>query len=292
MTIYGEYTTVHFARTMYLSSSQAGDDNLILAFIRQASREIDRVSGRKFFPVLETRKFDTPRGDDNTLYLDAELLELKSITNGDGSSIAITDVLLLGNNEATKNKMLLLPTAGVWQTASGYANQAISITGVWAYLHDPTAGWLYASVVSEDGILIGATSFESAVDIFKRGDLLKIDNEFLYVVSAVSTTTVTPPVPPETESTSVTVDVVTIVRGVNGTVAAAHDADAEIHMWNPGFDIQMLAALAAISYYNLRSNPLVSSYTADGVTFYTPKDILKFIKDRLSNLMLVRIGLA
>lgn len=292
MTTYGEYTTVHFARTMYLSSSQTGDDNLILSFIRQASREIDRISGRKFFPVLETRKFDTPRGDDGVLYLDAELLELKSITNGDGSSITVSDVTLLGNNSITKNKILLSPTVGIWQTANGYPNQAISITAVWAYLHDPTAGWLYASIIPAAGMLIGDSSFESGISIFERGDLIKIDDEFMYVISAVETEKSIPAEDPEEEPTVVTVDVITVERAVNGTTAITHDGSSEIYLWNPGYDIQMLTALAAVSYYNLRSNPLTSSYTADGVTFYTPKDILKFVKNRLLDLTLVKIGLA
>lgn len=292
MTIHGEYTTVHFARSMYLSSSNTGQDDLLLSFIRQASREIDRVSGKKFFPTVESRKFDAPSDGSNDINLDAELFSLISITNGNGDVLTSSDVILLGNNEITKNKIRLLPTSGVWMPASSQYEQAITVTGVWTNMYDYTAGWLSTSFETTAELSAAATSFTATVDLFKAGDLLKIDDEILYVVSAVQTEESIPAEDPEEEPTVTTVDTVTVERAANGSTAAVHDISSPVCMWNPGYEIQMLTAIAAISYYQLRSNPLTSSYTADGVTIYTPKDITKYIKNKLGDLRLLRIGLA
>jgi len=279
MTTYGDYTTVHFARSMYLSSDKSGDDNLILSFIRQSSREIDRLSGKKFFPTVESRKFDVPKDGGSDIYLDADLLTLLSITNGDGSSISLSDVILIGNNDVTKNIVRLPQINGLWLPDGSTEEQAITITGVWSNLYDPTAGWLSTDTLDAD-MLDSDIAFESVVDRFKSGDLIKIDSEFMYVLSVAS--------PGDGE----TKDTVTVERATNGTTAASHESSSTIYMWNPGYEIQMLTAISAISYYQLRSNPLTSSYTADGVTIYTPKDITKFIKNKLADLRLLRIGLA
>jgi len=278
MTVFGEYTTVYNARKLYLASAQTADDEIILQFIRQVSREIDRLSGRYFYPVVETRKYDIPKNGGTDVYLDAEILELQAIDNN--GAIDITEVLLYGSNELTKSKIRLLNSGGIWQSASnGSGDQAISITGIWTYIFDRTAGWLQATTLSGN-ITDSATTFAAVANSIKAGQLLKIGTEFLYVSSVAA------PVSP-----AVT-DTVTCIRACNGTVAAAHTAADVVYAWHPGYDIEMLASTAAVAYYNLKSNPLVSSYSIDGVTFYTPKDVTQFIKKKLLDLTLVKVGFA
>lgn len=278
MTIYGEYTTVYNTRKLYLSSNQTTDDELILQFIRQVSREIDRLSGRYFYPVVATRKYDVPSNGGTDVHLDAEIFELQSITNN--VAIDIAGVLLYGSNELTKNKLRLLNSGGIWQPdSSGSADQAISITGIWTYLFDRTAGWLRSMALSAN-MLVAATTFPSVANSIRAGQLLKIGTEFLYVTSVAA------PVSPATT------DTVTCERACNGTVAAAHSTSDVVYAWHPGYDIEMLTSSAAVAYYNLKSNPLVSSYSMDGVTFYTPKDVTQYIKKRLLDLTLVKVGFA
>jgi hypothetical protein len=114
--------------------------------------------------------------------------------------------------------------------------------------------------------------------------IIKIDDEYMYV-SAVSyaSATATPPT---------TVDTLTVERAINGSVAVLHVISSLVYIWSAGHDITMLTAAASVGYYNLKSNPLASSFTIDGVSFQTPKDVSEFIRDRLAKLTVLRLGFA
>jgi hypothetical protein len=277
-TIYGDYSNLRDTREIYLDSAQIGDDTLLLSMIQQASVDIDSISHRRFYPVLETRKFDAPYYSYD-LQLNDEILDVDSVINGNGDSLTVSDLVLVPYNTLTHRVIRLLPTISTWINGpSGFPYAAISVTGTWVHAADYTTGWMSIDTL-DAGLLVGAASFTASPGVFFAGMILKIDSEFMYVSS------VTVAVPPGT-----TVDTVYITRGINGSVAAGHLITTAVYKWNPGRDITLLAASAAVAYYHLKSNPSGNSYTLDGVTFETPKDVTEFIRTRLVQLNLIRLG--
>lgn len=260
-----EYTTVTDVRSSYLGSTQTQDDGLILSIIREASREIDRITRRKFYPRIETRTYDAPAGVE--LILDDDLLELTTLTNGDGTAITNANYKLYPLNDTPKYKIVLAP-GSAFNTSSTFGDLgAISVAGTWGYHRDyATDGWLdYGAILSAAISNTTATTFTSLYGNFKAGNLVKIDSEYLYISSAVYASTST----------------YTVKRGVNGSTAAAHLIAAPIYLWGIHDEIERLACQATAAYYRLRSNPGMDSVSIDGVTFVTPRDVTSYMLTRL-----------
>jgi hypothetical protein len=283
MNTYGEYATVQDTRAVYLSSAKVKDDALILSFIRQVSIDIDNISHRNFYPVYETRYYNTPGYGKFDLEFNGDLISLTGVINGNGDVLLPAQFKILEYNALTKHRLRLLPTVDTWKNSSvtGYSDGAVAVTGIWGTIHDRTAGWQWKFILAT-GLTGSSSSFSATPGIFFSGMIIGIDDELLYVTSIV------PADPAATPPT--TIDTVNIERAINGSVAAVHALGAAVGIWSPGQDIKMLTAAASVAYYNLKSNPLASSYTVDGVTFTTPKDVAKFIDERLRLQSLIRTG--
>ena len=134
----GYATLTQFKALPEITSSNATDDTFIESLIERASRAIDDYCGVWFYAATLTRYFDTPRGRD--LPLDAPLLTVTTLTNGDGATIASTEYKLWPYNGPHKTRIKLLPSsATVWElsTASD-RDAAITVLGTWGYV-DRTA---------------------------------------------------------------------------------------------------------------------------------------------------------
>ncbi len=278
MTAYGDYTTVYNCRSTYLGSAQSTDDTLILDIIRQVSREIDALTNRHFYPLIGTRYYDTPVS--RSIMLDDDLLEATTVTNGDTSIVSASDYLLWPANVSPKDRIEYKPSKGIWQLGGdGYPFQAVSIAGVWGFTRDYINAWqLTGATLSAAITTTSATTFTCTTGRLKAGDLILIDTEYLYV-SAV------------TVSTS---DTVTVVRGVNGSTAAAHLISTAIERWVYMAEITMLATQAVAAYYRLRSNPgMDSTVSIDGNSFATPQDVIAYMRRRLEFVSgIYRLGFA
>jgi hypothetical protein len=112
-----------------------------------ASRLIDDFCGRWFYAYTGTRYFSLP--DDDTIWFDADLLTVTSLTNGDGTAIAAANFNLLPKNSSPKYALKTKPTANViWTTdSSGESEFVLSIAGTWGFVDrsatDPvSARWI------------------------------------------------------------------------------------------------------------------------------------------------------
>ena len=115
-----------------IESADAGDDGYITAVLETASRIIEKLAGRVFYPTTETRVYDAPLGDE--LMFDTDFLSITSITNGDGSTIPAAAYVLLPANSTPKWGVRLLRTSGVsWLMTNGSPEQCISVTGSTGY---------------------------------------------------------------------------------------------------------------------------------------------------------------
>jgi hypothetical protein len=249
-----------------LKAGETADDVKLQDFIRGSCQFIDNYCRRRFDVRRETRLFDYPikprsafgvydaqawvdqmnaTGDlgAGVLRLDADLLSVETLLNGDGSTISASDYVLEPANEGVKHSIRLLSSSGVkWQYGtSGRREQVISVTGLWGYHPNYATAWLDSlDTVQSNPLTIGGTSLTvsdadgAAADLqsprFQAGQLLKIESEYVNVI-AVNTST----------------NVLTIKRAANGTLAAAHAQSTPISIYRPLDDIVM-AALRLVAW--------------------------------------------
>ncbi len=129
-----DYTTVSAMKT-YLHITGSAHDSLLADLVTRASRLIDDHCGRWFVPRAETRSFDAvgPHISGRLLLLDADLLSVTSVVNGDGTTISASDYLLRPLNWPPYFGIALKQSSGVRWTYTGDPEGAIHITGSWGY---------------------------------------------------------------------------------------------------------------------------------------------------------------
>lgn len=307
MTIYNEYCTLAQLRKSgegaQLNMATTAGDPLLLSLIREVSADIDQMCNRTFAPYITTQYYDcysgSPWGGMNNLYYSGgkagdvfqsrtggfayarylrvdnnDLLELTGLTNGDGTTIALTDVLLYPANSYPKQELRLKQSSGIaWLPDSdGNVEQVIPLNGIFGYHTDYLNAWRSAGTLATPLTTTGTSYTFSSGAGLQGGMLLKIADEFAYVSDVASTTA-------------------TIERGVNGSTAAAHTTGTAVSYWQPIFTIQRVARMAVAANWNLRANPEGKQVSINGVTFQTPNSILQWCEHELEGAGLQRTGL-
>ena len=212
------------------------DTTLVKRFAEKASRQLDRwCLGRRFYPRTEIRYYDHP-ADATRLKLDDDLLAVSAFTteNGDTEITSGNYYLMCGGVYGlTPYDRIVLKTDSTQSSLSysGTMQQANAVTGTWGYHEDWGNAWEDSQdTVENDPLTASGTSITvndaDGADLyaltprFKILQLLKIEDEYLYV-TAVDTTG----------------NKLTVIRGVNGTTAAAHVQDTAIYIYRPMPDI-------------------------------------------------------
>jgi len=126
------YCTVTDVKT-YQGISAAEDDTLISNLIRRAQARIDAYCVRTFEASTNTsKKFDAVSDIDGlTLYLDADLCEIDTITNGDG--ITVTDYVTEPRRYTPYYAITLKASSGIVWDYTDDPEDAITVSGKWAY---------------------------------------------------------------------------------------------------------------------------------------------------------------
>lgn len=137
------------AAKLYIGNVQASDDDLIGAFIAAAQAFIEGPYGaqRVYEAATDTtRRFDAECDvDGRLLYLDADLCQITSITNGDGQLVSASQYVCEtaggDRNKTPWRRIRLRSTATVSWLASATTGpeNAISILGRWSYSLTPPA---------------------------------------------------------------------------------------------------------------------------------------------------------
>ena len=121
----------------YLGVTGATDDAMLLTLLAASQRTIDSYCARTFEATADTvRTFDSQRDVDGyTLTVDSDLCAITSIVNGDGTTISNSHYVTEPRNETPYYAIRLKASAGkVWtSTVSGDSENAITVTGKWAY---------------------------------------------------------------------------------------------------------------------------------------------------------------
>jgi hypothetical protein len=241
-------------------SIDASDDDVIDSMIETASRRVDDICGRKFYPSVLAEKYDIP--DDDTIWFDDDLLAVITFLNGDATAIASTEYLLKPANYYPKYSLQMSDvTSVIFNTnTSASSMQVLSVTGIWGYHNDYARAWKSAGTIAAawaSTTTLTATMTAGHTLDAAGGQILKIDNELF-------------------NSTSVVANTLTVqARGDNGSTAATHLITAPVYVWTPLKDISMLTLEIAKIMYRSRYGENVdttATYTASGV-IVTPRSL-------------------
>lgn len=128
------YVTTALLKT-YLGLSTSNDDTLLGTLIDRAQAIVDSHCKRTFEASTNTeRTFDAVRDvDGRWLYLDYDLCSINSVTNGDGSTVTTSQYTTEPRNTTPYYAIKLLDNSGVAWRYSSTPEDAITISGKWAY---------------------------------------------------------------------------------------------------------------------------------------------------------------
>lgn len=188
--------------------------------IQSASRWFEKACGygsviRAFIPYREVKLFDYEYED--FLYLPDDLLQVYTLTNGDGSVMAAGSYFLYPAN--TKPARWIEPsTEHDSFSYSGTMQQAIALDGLWGFSNSYRSS---GDTVQSDPLSSSATSLVVTNGTnFDIGMTILIESEYLFV-TAISTNTLT------------------VERGDNGSTAASHIKTTAISIMEPINDIEL-----------------------------------------------------
>lgn len=233
----------------------------------QASQELQALCRRRFDNYQETRYYSPyamARGGDlggiRELYLDADLLSVTAVVNGDGTSLPLTapNMQLLPPNELNKRIIRLNPfSIYIWyHSGTTDSENSISVTGTWGY----PGSWQQIGTLS--GALDGVTTTIPTTATLEQGQLLSIDSEYLLATSTTAAQ-----------------------RGANGSAATTHLSGASImRFYAPPLVKMLTSRIAEVIIQQIRS-PLFGTMDVGGAVFpfptaAIPKDVLDLIRQQ------------
>lgn len=117
------------------TSAKPVDDVFIERLLERCSREFDGDTGHWFYAHQATRTYDVPKG--RCLILDAPLLSVTSITNGDDTTVESTEYNLYPLNGPNKAEIRLKQSSTtIWQPSASSADTegVITVRGEWGYV--------------------------------------------------------------------------------------------------------------------------------------------------------------
>lgn len=263
MAVINAYATlVDYKGIQDINSVDASDDTVIEQLLESASRIIDEETIRTFYPRVETRYVSVPPGGAfaDELWLDDDLLEVISVTNGDGVAVTSTDYNLKPRNSYPKYCIDLKDSASVYWTvdSDGNSEDVIAVNAFWGcHTKYVQRAWTLATLSNAAHNATTTTLTVDSGTTVIAGNIIKIDNEIMIVSSTTPTT------------------IIVMKRGDNGSTAATHLDDAPVYLWRPMTEIRLACLEIVKSIYNRRfgvNTQGVATVTAVGVVV-TPEEI-------------------
>lgn len=262
--------------------TDSADDNVIAGILNGTSRWIDSATRQRvFYPVIEARLFSLPNSDAGwrsfrKLYVDRDLLECTTLTNGNADVISASAYYLEDPNFTPRYAVVLKETSGVvWQySLTGNREYVISVEGVWGY-HDDLPSAFAARSLLTAGVNASVTSVAVTTAtgaLFSNGMIVKVGAEYIAV-------------------DSVATDTLTVRRGVNGSTAAAHLLGDAVYQYIPMTGITEATKRIGLQAYRRFGNASASGQmqvTAAGIVI-TPKDVSALDAQLLESLKSRRI---
>ncbi len=261
-----------------ITASEAAADIVLQRLCRQVSALWDRHTRRRFWPLKTTRYYDY--ADSWRLWLDDDLLEVTTFTNGDATALTDgTDFLKYPLGQTPHAWLDIKRDSGKVFQYSGTLQRALQVLGIWGYHEDWANAWVDSqdTIENASGITASGTSITvnnvGGADVwgirprFKVDQLLKIGSEYLWLTVKDSS-----------------LNALTVVRGVNGTTAATHDKEAAIYVYQP-MDEVVQAITRWVLYAYSQKDASVFDVTAmpEAGIIQVPQGIPKDVKLTLSH---------
>lgn len=131
----------------YMGITSSSDDALLALCCERAQTTIDSYTNRIFEAPADTTRHYTPisdRGylgmnysgdliDDYTLNCNYDLISITSITNGDGSSVPTSAVVVLPLNFTPGYAIRIKQASGYYWTYTGTPEASVAVVGRWGY---------------------------------------------------------------------------------------------------------------------------------------------------------------
>jgi len=222
-------------RHLGFAASDTAEDARLLAALEAASSTIERRTRRHFSPRVATIPHSINRQNVRDLLLTEDLLELQSLTNGDGTSINIDNAIVL-----TSSAIRL--TDGTAFIYSDTPEDAVMVTGIWGYHPNWNVAWSNSgdTVLNNPLTAVATTITVNDVDAlnsegaprFQVGQIVRIDDEYVRVLATDSA-----------------LNHLTVSRGINGTTAASHTSGTVLEIYQPPLDVVTLCLRWAMWLY-------------------------------------------
>lgn len=258
-----------------LAPQNRTDDETMKGIIRDASRGVDHYTRRHFYPKLETRIYDLPKGD--TLRLDRDFISVTGLSDMNGASEIDSSKYWLSRGEDWNlrpfDRVVLDDSQGILFNYSSTPRRAVRVEGVTGYhesdgwelsgtslLADATAGTKWLNVGGSLGQDLGGISPR-----FTPGQTLKVDSEFMMLEQGSGLSNIG------------------VQRALNGTTLASHASNTAVYIWKPESDIVFYTKRLASWAYMQSQSPLTERISVPGmgtidVPGSWPQDIVAGLK--------------
>lgn len=216
-----------------VKTTEASAVGNLRTLLDRVSHTLQQYCQRRFDIYQETKYFCSlpilRGGDTNGVYLlvdRCDLLEVQSVTNGDGSIVQTT---ALPRASGMHHLYKLRSDSGIaWASGILGPEDAIQVAGLWGYPGE----WRSLSTISIAIVNGTDTSITVASGaVFEIGMLIRIDSEYLLI-------------------TEVNSGVLTVQRGYNGTTAAAHIISTPVYRFIP--DLLVTATALRLAQWRIK----------------------------------------
>lgn len=181
-------------------------DSLIRAIV-QASADTTAYLRRLPLAHVREMEFEPPRS--RFLVIESDLLEVIELVNPAGSTLTTADYRLKPLNEYPKTRVeLLLTNCGSWEGWCGSQFATGELTARFGYV--PHWDYAWETIMSATLAADVTTLAVPTVSLFRTGDTLRFENEYLFVRNIVR------------DASPATSGTLTLKRGVLGTTSVAH----------------------------------------------------------------------
>lgn len=256
-------------RQLTLTSTQNLDNLLLTQTVHEASGYLQGwTKGRVFAPVYATRLFDdTALLDSERLDTDDDLLEVKSVTNGDGQTMAADAYRLTPLNSYPKGFVRTIASKTTW-VYNGFET-LIQVAGFWGYHDQYGSAWpSTGDLVTENPLTAAATTLAVAsltalnaygLPRYEVLGYLRLEDEIVQIIALTGSS-------------------LTVRRGANGTPAASHAQNTPIQGYWPMPEAELAAKNLALWLYKTKQETGGSVQFADGtvVMSQAPKEVQLF----------------
>jgi hypothetical protein len=261
-----EYTNYVTPRGQSVTTDTT-DDATMSAILDQAAREVEtRCGNRTFYPRYEKRYYDVPvyQNSPRILFLDDDLLEVVTITNGDKNVVTSDLYNLKPKNYSPHYAIQLIgPISVFWifDVTNGNIEKVISVEGWWGFHNRyEQRAWTLAGTIATAITTTTATSITmTAGHTLVKDTIIKIDNEIFNLTNVSSNT-------------------LTVTRGDNGSTAATHLILAPVYVWNVQPEIKIATMMLAQSIYQQRFGITTVFGAGGGKTEYPEPDLHGFLR--------------